>query len=81
MAADADQLDLLAPFLNLNATATGQQTLTANLAGAIAVNQYAAAHPGIAATSVSDVNLLNAASNNVAGVGAIGGNGGVKVSW
>lgn len=70
--ADANQLNLLAPFLNLNATGTGQQTLATNLASAIAVNQFAAARNAVAATAVSDVNLLGNASNSVAGVGTLG---------
>ena len=65
---DVNQLNLLSPFLNLNATAVGQQTLAANLASAIAVNQFAAARPGLEATSISDVNLLGSASNTIAGV-------------
>ena len=56
-------LNLLSPFLNLNATAVGQQTLTTNLSQAIATNNNANA--AFQALSVSDANLLGARSNTI----------------
>ncbi len=48
-AADANVLDLLSPFLNLNSTAVGQTTLTLNLNQAISTNNTAATSPVIEA--------------------------------
>ena len=62
--ANADVLNLLSPFLSLNATATGQTTLSSNLAQAISVNNNATtAQQSLA---ISDENLLGSASNTLA---------------
>ncbi|WP_158811876.1 phosphatase PAP2 family protein, partial [Beijerinckia sp. L45] len=63
-------LNLLSPFLALNSTTIGQTTLQQNLATAIAINNNATATQQQLA--ISDKNLLNAASNAVAGVGNVG---------
>lgn len=62
--ANVDVLNLLSPFLNLNASAVGQTTLADNLAVAIGVNNLAT--PALQALSISDENLLSAASNSLA---------------
>ena len=74
--------NLLSPFLDLNATSIGQQTLQANLSQAVAINQNASsvallndnmATPALAALAISDENLLGKASNAVTGLSAIYG--------
>jgi uncharacterized protein with beta-barrel porin domain len=69
--------NLLSPFLNLNATLTGQQTLAASLSQADAINQNAASvsvlngglsTATLAALAISDENLLGKASNTVTGL-------------
>jgi subtilase-type serine protease len=64
---DVNVLNLLAPYLALNATATGQQTLQLNLSQSAAVNTAA----GLAQQqlAISDKNLLGSASNNLSSVG------------
>ncbi len=57
-------LNLLSPFLNLNATAIGQGTLTTNLSQAIATNNNATA--ALQALSVSDKNLFGGRTNTIA---------------
>ena len=56
-------LNLLSPFLSLNATTDGQQTLTANLAQAIATNNNATA--ALQALAVSDKNLFGGRTNTI----------------
>ncbi|MCW2314943.1 outer membrane autotransporter protein [Rhodoblastus acidophilus] len=63
-AADANVLNLLSPFLSLNATAIGQAALTANLNGTIATNAAAGASPVISATSISDKTIFDANSGS-----------------
>ena len=58
-------LNLLAPYLALNATSVGQATLTQNLNSTVAVNNNAATVPTIAATSISDKGLFGGASTNI----------------
>jgi outer membrane autotransporter protein len=69
---DVNVLNLLAPYLPLNATATGQQTLQLNLAQAAATNTGA----GLAQQqlAISDKNLLGSASNDLSpsGLGTYG---------
>ena len=69
---EANVLNLLSPFLNLNATAAGQQTLQLNLSQAAATNLAAAAsanniygQPAIAAESISEKTIFNAASGSI----------------
>ena len=64
---DVNVLNLLAPYLPLNATATGQQTLQLNLAQAAATNTGA----GLAQQqlAISDKNLLGSASNDLSSSG------------
>ena len=62
--ADANAVNLLSPFLGLNASTIGQQTLTANLNNSIAINQFAATSPVIEAVSISDKSILNATSGS-----------------
>ncbi|WP_243961388.1 autotransporter domain-containing protein [Methylobacterium sp. J-072] len=66
-ASDVNVLNLLAPFLSLNATAAGQATLGLNLAQTIALNNGA----GLARQqlAISDKNLLSSAGNNLSSVG------------
>ena len=59
-------LNLLSPFLGLNATAVGKTTLSDNLSQAISINNSAS--PTLQALAYSDKNLLGAASNTVAGI-------------
>jgi subtilase-type serine protease len=59
-------LDLLSPFLGLNASSIGQTTLTDNLAQAIATNNGATSAQQELA--YSDKNLLGSASNTVTGI-------------
>jgi len=58
-------LNLLAPFLGLNGTSAGQQTLANNLTSALAVNAAAAARPTIAAISISDKTIFGGASTSI----------------
>ncbi|WP_267358262.1 MULTISPECIES: autotransporter domain-containing protein [unclassified Methylobacterium] len=64
---DVNVLNLLAPYLALNATATGQQTLQLNLAQSATTNTGA----GLAQQqlAISDKNLLGSASNNLSSSG------------
>jgi outer membrane autotransporter protein len=71
--------NLLSPFLNLNTTSVGQQTLQTSLSQAVAINQNAASvallndymsTPALAALAISDENLLGKASNAVTGLSA-----------
>ncbi|MER2193737.1 autotransporter family protein [Methylobacterium brachiatum] len=66
-ASDVNVLNLLSPFLSLNATATGQATLDQNLSQTAALNNGA----GLARQqlAISDKNLLASASNNLSSVG------------
>ena len=64
-ATNVNVLNLLAPFLGLNATPTGRQTLADNLSSALAVNAAAAANPTIAATSISDKAIFGGASLSI----------------
>src|SRR5215475_2399510 len=59
-------LNLLSPFLSLNATSTGQATLQTNLNQAVAINN--AATPSQQSLAISDKNLLNGAANTVVGL-------------
>jgi uncharacterized protein with beta-barrel porin domain len=92
-AANANVLNLLSPFLSLNSTAIGQQTLQTNLSQAIAVNNgyaltfsngvvsntklSASQYSAAQALAESDVNLLSSASNSVTG---LAGNYGVAAN-
>ena len=58
-------LNLLSPFLGLNATPIGQQTLANNLTYSLAVNAAAAARPAIAATSISDKTIFGGTSTTI----------------
>lgn len=69
--------NLLSPFLNLNATPVGQQTLQASLSQSVAINQNASSvallnnnlsTPALAALAISDENSLTKASNAVTGL-------------
>jgi subtilase-type serine protease len=62
---EVNVLNLLSPFLSLPSTSIGQQTLTANLASSIAVNQIAAASPTIEAVSISDKAIFGGASTSI----------------
>lgn len=64
-ASDVNVLNLLSPFLSLNATTVGQQTLTANLSGAISVNHFAASSSSIEATSISDKTIASGNSTAI----------------
>src|ERR1700761_5002383 len=59
-------LNLLSPFLGLNATPTGRTTLADNLSQAISINNSAS--PTLESLAYSDKNLLGAASNSVTGL-------------
>jgi subtilase-type serine protease len=64
-------LDLLSPFLGLNATPVGRTTLTDNLSQAISINNSATLP--LQERAYSDKNLLGSASNTVVGLsGAFG---------
>ncbi len=64
--ANVNVLNLLSPFLGLNATAIGQATLQANLQQSININNGATlAQQQLA---ISDKNLLGSASNTVTGL-------------
>ncbi|MCJ2122870.1 phosphatase PAP2 family protein, partial [Methylobacterium sp. J-077] len=64
---DVNVLNLLSPYLALNATATGQATLGLNLSQSIAINTGA----GLAQQqrAISDKNLLGSVSNDLSSVG------------
>ena len=55
---DANVLNLISPFLTLNATSIGQASLTANLNGTIATNHAAANSPVIAAEAISEKSIF-----------------------
>jgi subtilase-type serine protease len=59
-------LNLLSPFLGLNATPVGRTTLTDNLSQAISINNSATLP--LQELSYSDKNLLGSASNTVTGI-------------
>ncbi|MBB4200886.1 hypothetical protein CCR94_00965 [Rhodoblastus sphagnicola] len=63
-ASDANVLNLLSPFLTLNATTIGVSTLTANLNGTISTNSAAAQSPVIEAVSISDKAIFSANSGS-----------------
>lgn len=60
-------LNLLSPFLSLNATAVGQQTLTSNLNQVVVLNN--GANTARQSLAISDKNLLGSVSNNLSSVG------------
>ncbi len=64
-AADVNVLNLLSPFLGLNGTTTGQQTLTSNLNDALAVNKFASTSSTIEATSISDKTIASGNSTAI----------------
>jgi membrane-associated phospholipid phosphatase len=63
---NANALDLLGPFLGLNSSAIGQQTLADNLTNTIAVNNTAT--PALQSLALSDNNILFSTSNTVPGL-------------
>ncbi|UMY19406.1 autotransporter domain-containing protein [Methylobacterium organophilum] len=65
--ANVNVLNLLSPFLGLNATATGQATLQTNLDQTVALNNGASSDRQ--AQAISDKNLPGNASNNLSSVG------------
>jgi hypothetical protein len=58
-------LNLLSPFLSLDSTATGQQTLTTNLNNAVSVNNNAALSTTIEQTAISDKTIFSGASTSI----------------
>ena len=64
---DVNVLNLLAPYLGLNATATGQQTLQLNLSQSAGIN--AGAGLSQQQLAISDKNLLGSASNDLSALG------------
>ena len=64
-APNANVLNLLSPFLSLNATPVGQDTLTLNLNGTVAVNNNAATVMAIEQTSISDKALLGGPATTI----------------
>jgi outer membrane autotransporter protein len=62
---DVNVLNLLSPFLGLDATTTGQATLTANLNRALATNALAASSPTIEAVSISDKTIFSGNSTAI----------------
>jgi subtilase-type serine protease len=64
---DVNVLNLLAPYLALNATAVGQQTLQRNLGQSAAINN--AAGPALRQHAISDKALLGSAGNVLSSVG------------
>jgi subtilase-type serine protease len=64
---DVNVLNLLAPYLTLNATSTGQQTLQLNLSQSIAINN--AAGRDQQQLAISDKNLLGSPINDLSSVG------------
>ena len=79
-AANVNAFNLLAPFLALNSTTIGQQTLTTDLSQSVAINQnqntpftqllngYPTSTNALAALSISDENLLGSLTNTVYGL-------------
>jgi uncharacterized protein with beta-barrel porin domain len=74
--ANVNAINLLAPFLSLNSTAIGQQTLQTNLSQAVAINQNAASvallnnyysTATLGALAISDENSLGTASTTLYG--------------
>ena len=74
--ANVNVINLLSPFLSLNSTAVGQQTLQTNLNQAVAINQNAGSvallnnnysTATLAALAISDENSLGAASTQLYG--------------
>ena len=63
---NANALDLLGPFLGLNSSAIGRQTLADNLANTIAVNNGASST--LQSLALSDNNILYSTSNTVPGL-------------
>ncbi|GJE57438.1 MULTISPECIES: autotransporter family protein [Methylobacterium] len=66
-ASNVNVLNLLSPFLSLNADATGRATLQGNLAQVIAIN--AGASLAQQQLAISDKNLPGSAANNLSSVG------------
>ena len=64
---NANVLNLLAPFLSLNGSTVGQQTLQTNLDQSLAINNNSTLAQRQLA--ISDKNLLGSASNNLSSVG------------
>ncbi|MCW2285126.1 uncharacterized protein with beta-barrel porin domain [Rhodoblastus acidophilus] len=64
-ASDATVLNLLSPFLSLNASQVGASTLSANLQGTIATNNTAAASGVYAAEAISEKTIFSAASGSI----------------
>ena len=64
--ANVNVLNLLSPFLGLNATGVGRATLTDNLSQSIAINNGASL--ALQERAYSDKNLLGSASNSITGV-------------
>lgn len=62
---NANVLNLLSPFLGLNGSAVGKETLSDNLSQSIVVNNGSFFVPGQQALAISDKNLLGSASNAV----------------
>jgi uncharacterized protein with beta-barrel porin domain/membrane-associated phospholipid phosphatase len=63
--ANVNVLNLLSPFLSLDATATGQQTLNLALSDALALNQFAAANLTVASVSISDKTIFSGNSTSI----------------
>lgn len=63
--ANVNLLNLLSPFLSLNATPIGQQTLNLALSDALALNAFAAANPTVAAVSISDKTIFSGNSTSI----------------
>lgn len=77
--ANVNVLNLLSPFLSLNSTAIGQQTLQTNLATAMSLNNNSTL--ALQQLAISDKNILSNASNTVTnGVTAIAGKYGVAAN-
>ena len=66
-ASNVNVLNLLAPFLSLNGSTVGQQTLQTNLDQSLALNNTSSTAQRQLA--ISDKNLLGSASNNLSSVG------------
>ncbi|GBU18169.1 MULTISPECIES: autotransporter domain-containing protein [Methylobacterium] len=66
-ASDVNVLNLLSPFLSLNATAAGRTALQLNLDQTVALNN--GADRTRQSLAISDKNLLGSATNNLASVG------------
>ena len=63
--ANVNLLNLLSPFLNLNATPVGQSTLAAALNGTSALNSFAAGSPTAAGVSISDKTIFSGNSTSI----------------